>query len=358
MKIKNSYILILLLLALIACEDVYIADTDIIENVIVAEARIMIGNDENYIKLFKTNNFNDFDKSFLKLAGASVTVFNSNNTEYNLPEETQGIFKVDFELNPEMQYKIKIEYQGNSYESTFESAPEVPEIDSLYGIDEIKIIDEGGINSVSDFRERRGVQLYADMENETENQYFRFSGRKVLQYTYLYDVMRMGEIIQETMFVWDSNYPQEAFNIAAPPEYSSVKSIAKHPVIFVERAPAMHLGNIFFGWIVIMHQYGLSESAYNYYNDLNNQLNADGKIFDPLYVQARNNLKCTNDPSQLILGNFEVSSVKERRYYVKYNPTEKKYLIKPIPYFYYIPEDGKKPLIPPDFWEYESKDYP
>ena len=70
-----------------------------------------------------------------------------------------------------------------------------------------------------------------------------------------------------------------------------------------------YLGNRFQGWIVIMYQYGLSESAYYYYKDLNNQLQAEGKIFDPLYVQPESNLKCVNNPEQLILGNFEISSV-------------------------------------------------
>jgi hypothetical protein len=87
-------------------------------------------------------------------------------------------------------------------------------------------------------------------------------------------------------------------------------------------------------------------------------LGSDGKLFDPIYVQARSNLKCTGDSKQLILGNFEISAYKEHRFFVKYISEKEGYLIKPIPYFYQIPQFGEQLSNKPDFWEYPNKQYP
>jgi hypothetical protein len=196
-----------------------------------------------------------------------------------------------------------------------------------------------------------GVQLYADIQNKNELQHYRFSARKTYQYTFPVEVMQMGELVIETMFAWKTVYPQGAYNIAAPPEYSSSVDIKKHPLFFIERSAGVTLEQLFSGWIIFLHQYSLSKSTYDFYNDLNNQLDADGRLFDPLYVQARNNLTCTNNPEQIILGNFEITSTVERRYYIRYISDELGYMIKPINHFYDIPVEGEQITVPPDFWE-------
>ena len=112
------------------------------------------------------------------------------------------------------------------------------------------------------------------------------------------------------------------------------------------------------GYIFILYQYALSETASRYYNDLNNQLGSEGHIFDPMYVQARNNLECVTTPGKVILGNFEITAMKERRYFVKYLSKDLGFVLKEIPYFYNIPGDGDVRDYPPDFWESESKTYP
>lgn len=340
------------------CENIYSPDIEPRENVIVADARIVYGQEENFIRLYNSLGFSENNAGYPSIDGATVSITDSNNSEYQLTEEKKGIFRVNFSLSPELKYKIKIVYQENIYESGFEPVLEVPEIDSIYGLTEVKVIREGGENKVADFRERIGLQLYADMENTTNLYHFRFTARKTYQYIYPVEVLMFGELMEETMYAWKTMFPQGTFNIAAPPGYSSSVYIKKHPLFFMEKSAGITLGQSFTGWILYLYQYSLSKSAYDFYKDLNNQLNADGKLFDPLYVQARNNLKCINNPKQVILGNFEITTRKERRYYIRFISEEKGYLIKPIPYFYDIPLEGEQLGNPPDFWETPSKIYP
>jgi len=111
----------------------------------------------------------------------------------------------------------------------------------------------------------------------------------------------------------------------------------------------------FIGWILYVYQYSISENAHNFYKDVNSVLEADGRLFDPLYVQTRNNLKCISNPEKLILGNFEISSPREYRFYVWYLSEELGYLVKPIPYFYDIPLEGESVEAYPEFWEFPGK---
>lgn len=337
------------------CEDIYSPDIDSVENVMVADARIVYGKTDNVIRLYESRGFNESGMNYPGISGAAVSIISSDGNEEKISETGDGIFPLHFDLNPELEYKLKISYRGDVYESLFEPVPKVPAVDTVYGFPERKIVKISGNNNVNDFREKVGVQLYTDIKNEKESPYFRFTSRKILQYSYQVDV---GEGVFEPMYGWYSYYPQELFNIAAPPEYSGSTEIVKQALYYLEQKMTRDLTHNFEGWILILYQYGLSKTAYNYYKDLNNQLNADGRLFDPVYVQARNNLKCIGNSKQIILGNFEISTVSETRYFVKFIGKDEGYRIKPIPYFYDISEEGEQLTNQPDFWEYASKNYP
>lgn len=348
---------VLLVIALTGCEQIYTPEIESRESVIVADARIVAGKTDNFIRLYESRGFNDESNKYPNIVGAQVYIIDSNDNTIKLTESANGIFPVQLNLNPDSEYKIRIEYSGNSYESSYEPVPEIPDLDTVYGIAGTKIIQQSGDNNVNDFKEVAGIQLYADILHKSELPFYKFTARKVLQYTY---PVLDEELIWQTMYVWLSTYPGDLYNIAAPPEYSTSTDILKHPLFFMEQSvkASVDSGYYFAGWILILNQYGLSESGYNYYDDLNSQLGSEGRLFDPLYVQARNNLKCINDSKQLILGNFEISSYKEHRYFVQFVSHNTGYVIKPIPYFYEIPLSGQQMTYPPDFWEYNGKQYP
>jgi hypothetical protein len=346
---------VLLVMAFSSCEKIYLPNVDKREGVIVADARIVVGNDDNYIRLYKSIGYNETYRGYPAVTNAMVYIVDNNGSEVQIHETEDGIYPVHLQLNTELSYKLKISHDGNNYESEFEPVPKVPEIDSVYGFQEVRVSVEGGESSVDDFRYTLGLQAYCDINTETESPYYRFTARKVLQY-YFVEEFEFEETINH--YIWDSYYPTDIFNIAAPPEYTDEKSIEKHSLFFLNRSVYMEEDNYFAGWILILYQHGLSQSSYNYYKDLNNQLDSEGRLFDPMYVQPRNNLKCTNKPEQLILGNFEISTIKEYRYFIKYISDEKGYWVKPIPYFYEISKNDTILNNLPDFWEWGSKTYP
>lgn len=337
---------LLISLLLSACEEVYFPNIDEVESVIVAEARIEMGSNDNRIVLTQTQGFNDDSNQYAQVNGGKVTLIDDTGSEFKLPEIESGEFLVNVNIQKERQYQVRIEYDGNIFESEFEKVPGVPELDTVYGIPTTKILSEGGLSSSDDFREVEGVQLYADMKSTDTTSNYRFTGERVLE-TYWPEESLFAP---KDHFYWKKTVVADNFNIAAPPEYSNTKNIIKHPLYFVNKGTYLEEDHLLVGWILVVYQHSISESAYNYYNDLNAQLHADGRIFDPIYVQARNNFTCVNNKDELILGNFEISQKSETRYFVRYISDEAGYKIRELSDRSPIPWSGETLNITPPFW--------
>ncbi|WP_319482143.1 DUF4249 domain-containing protein [uncultured Draconibacterium sp.] len=341
----------LLFILLSGCEDVYRPDIDVVDNVLVADARISADEAVNYIHLYESVAYYDNAGSGPAVTNANVQLIDSNGNEHELPHYADGQYALNLSLNTDLQYKLKIEYQGEVYESSFERVPQKPSIDSIYGFSEVEMRQESGDNDVDNVDEIQGVRLYADINPGNEMPYYRFTARFVVEYTYWVEVSPFPPL-SEMMYGWRSAYPQGTFNIAAPPEYSTSEEIRKHPLHFLKNSVTLQEGYSFTGWIIILYQHRITESAYNYYDDLNSQLNSDGKIFDPLYVQARSNIKCISNTDQTILGNFEISASNETRYFLRYVSEDTGFILREIEESYEIPYSGEQLNDIPEFWQF------
>jgi len=166
---------------------------------------------------------------------AEVSLIDSDELKYSLPEVSEGTFKVNFPLHSAQKYRLRISYQGDIYESEFEPVPDVPELDSVYGFPETRILVQGGTDDVDDFRRNTGVMLYADIDNNGNSKYYRFNARKT--YQYVFNVLDPNpEVGELTIFAWDTFSPfQSTFNVAAPSEYSVSDDIKKHALYFMEK---------------------------------------------------------------------------------------------------------------------------
>ena len=343
----------LLFILLAACEDIYRPDIDEVDNVLVADARISADENINYINLYESVGYYENASTGPAVTTATVTLIDSNGEAHQLPHYSQGQYVLNLTIDPEKQYKLKIEYDGDVYESTFEQVPQKPSLDTVYGIEETLVQLAGGDNDVDNAREVEGVRLYADISSNEEMPYYRFTAQYVLQYTYPVESPGpFGSTLVETMYGWKNVFPQGLFNIASPPEYSATKEIKKHPLFFLANSRRDSIGHVFQGWIVILHQQGITESSHGYYDDLNKQLDSEGKIFDPLYVQARSNMECSTSTDRIILGNFEISSSNETRYFLRYISKTNGFILRPIYEFYEIPPSGEQLNIVPEFWQY------
>lgn len=349
LKLLKYLLMPLLLFA--ACESVYQPELDEVESVLAVEARLVYGKPPYQIILQKSAGFNSPD-NFEPYTNALVQLLDSRENGYLAVQTQPGVYQLTDALDSTEHYRLHIIAGGDTYLSGAETVPPAPEISAIYNEESEKWSQPGGETDVEEFKKMLGHQVYVDIDNNNSNRYFVFDARKIMQYQFPFDTVIGGVLTRQYKFGWKSIYPDDLFNIAGPNDYASELNIAKHPVEFFPYQSGRTVpGETEVGWIYIMHQYSISQSAWKYYNDLNSQLGADGKIFAPMYVQARSNLRCISDPKKVVLGNFEISRHREHRFFIRLEPRTGNHILRKITVFHDIPESGLKSLNPPWFWE-------
>lgn len=350
---KHLLYILLLITSIIACEEVYIPDLENVDDLLVVEAILISDKEQNYIYLYKSLNFNSELNSYPAVTKAKVKLIDDKGSVRNLTEVNNGTYRLDGLLDKNRSYYLSIINENDAYISEIQKVPVLPDIDSIYGGFDTKTSTSGAVNSEEDVVTKVGLQIFADISNSENLNHYRFYGRKIIEFLDFYDTIMYGEPMQMPIYGWRSYSPSGTFNIAGPPKYSAEKNIKKHRLEFFNQNYYEFIADTqsFNGWIYIIDQYGISEKAYNYYSDLNSQLEAKGKIFDPVYVQVQGNISCTTDPEKLVLGNFEIESHKEHRYFLKYYRNNDKFSIKKLTHFYDIPGSGYVKDNPPVFWE-------
>jgi hypothetical protein len=357
---KVLYIL-LLLIALISCEEAYHPDIEEVDNMLVVEAVLISTRVQNTIHIYRSHGFNSDDKTYPGVSGARVSLIDDKGYSTECFESGSGVYILNHNFQSDRNYHLSIEVDGNLYESGIQAVPPTPEVDSFYFTHETRISIKGDANSKDDLLEEYGIRILTDISEKSNISHYRFSGKKLIQYTDTYDTIIMAPPpVTLPIYIWRTMGLSGTFNIAGPPEYSASKNIIRHDLEFFESNYYKYIPDTlsFAGWIYFIYQYGINEDTYYYYKDLNSQLNAEGKIFDPVYVQVQGNIKCTSDPGQVVLGNFEISSFKEHRCFLTYYRNYDNTWFKEIPYFYDIPGSGDVKDIMPDFWERIFKTYP
>ncbi len=360
---KRLVHIIFILLTVVACEEIYNPVLDNVDNLLVVEAIFTSNKTTNNIYLYKTLGFSTELDSYSAVSGANVYLVDENQVKTSCYESVAGDYVLNLQLQQGAKYYLWIESENETYKSDWQEVPEDPVMDSIYADFENKTSTRGTANSTDNIVTERGIQVYADMNNSGKLNHYRFSARRVLQYFDYYDTIMppIPEPVKMPIYCWNSYYPTGIFNIAGPPEYSTANNITKHQLEFFEKEYNKYIADTmsFAGWIYYIYQYGINEDTYNYYSDLNSQLDSEGRIFDPVYIQAAGNISCTTTPDIVVLGNFEISSFAEKRYFLLYSKAKDTIIaLRNIPYFYNISERDAIKDIKPDFWETVTRDYP
>jgi hypothetical protein len=357
---KQVIYILILILTIVACEEIYNPKIDEVDNMLVVEAILRVDQQLNTINLYRSRGFNNTDESYPRVAGATVYLTDDDGGTLNFTEFTPGVYIINQYLDTDRMYTLNIDLNGEHYISEAQQVPAAPLLDSVYGEYATKVSVEGTANSSEDIVKEYGIQLQTDIMEQTDVNHYRFYGRKVIQYLDTYDTVIMGMPETRPIYIWKSVRPGGIFNIAGPPAYSTSRDIIKHPLEFFEQNYFKYMPDTmsFMGWIYIIDEFGINENSYNFYTDLNRQLGTEGRIFDPVYVQLEGNLHCESDPDKIVLGNFEITSYSESRYYLFWYKGRDEFNLKKINYFYDIPSRGYVKDDKPEFWENMSKTYP
>ena len=214
---KHLIYIFLIIATVIACEKVYVADLDDVEDLLVVEAIFVTDNEVNNVYLYKTLNFNSEENAYPAVTGATVRLIDDLGESSLLSEEEEGTYSYTGPLDTERTYYLQIEIDDDIYQSEIQTVPESPDLDSVYGGFDYKTTTSGAVDSDEDVVTNYGLQVYTDINNSGKLYHYKFEGKRIIQYYDFYDTIMDGEETTLTIYGWKTYTPSGTYNIAGPP---------------------------------------------------------------------------------------------------------------------------------------------
>jgi hypothetical protein len=243
-----------------------------------------------------------------------------------------------FTAKPGDSYVLRIETnEGDVYESTPQKMETEFEPDSVYAINDYQEYISR-FNQV--LRKLTGARILLNIDGrKAELPGFRIDVELFKLYTYSLFIPPPG--IDPPMYIfycWQLDNRMKEVILASPTGKSS-DSIENQSIYFVDnltytegivywpgslQADITSVGiptgerkvyNIS-GRLMYIDLYSLNDDAYMYYQKIEDQITAEGKLFDPISVRMEGNIKCISDPDKSAFGFFEVSALNNTAYKV------------------------------------------
>jgi hypothetical protein len=349
-NMRRMIILVAIILGIItSCKELYDPKIDTVGTRLVVDGLITDEAKSYSIKLTKALPFNNNGDMnvYTSVSKAKVTVSDDCGYTYHFIEiDSGGVYMSDpaeFIGVPGRSYTLSIKTIDNK---EYRSAPQLllpnnfnVTVSADFGSRDQLVEDGSGtfIKTTMD-----GVNILYDIENIDTLTRFRFGHKTYKQYV---------ETGKTTIRCWGLMPDYDLVNITD--NYNtSTKNIEKHNVCFIPNAKN---GSIIIegtDYVVIVSkfitkiiQYRLNDESYQFYKNVNTLITATNKIFDPITLQVKGNIKCISDNNDEVLGFFEASSAVVSYYALNPGSKELQFIKS-----YEPPHDFGCPTTPPDFW--------
>lgn len=342
----------LIVLTFAGCEKIYTPKIDSMPPQLVVESHVTNDPSQNFVRLTMTTDFYNSVPAE-KVVGAKVSLVQVKGPTIKGVENGIGSFTFSDTPIPGKSYLLRIQYNNNSYESNQVLMPLPPKIDTLYTpavINKSYMTDAYGKPQLV---ENPGRNVCIDAPISPGSEYYRFNYRAVLQW--VYNPPATFGPPPPSWYGWTSVSEISTFNLAGPKNFSESSQIKNHPILFLSYNGQNYLDSIQqvpSGWIVIIDEYGITKESYDFHEKLNQQFTAEGSLFDPVNTQVYGNIHCTNDPTKIALGFFDLNSYRQYRYYLNLSNIDKYGVQRRLSTYSAIPDKGYLIGYRPSFWEY------
>lgn len=335
-----------------SCEEYYTPELDSTESMLVVESVFTNDASKNFVKLTKTKDFYSSDPDEV-ITNANVDLIESGSNATPAKQQSNGYFTFSKVAVPGKTYTLRIYYGDQTYESAPVVMPPIPSIDSLYTahrVEKTYSTDSYGVpftveNLVRDVR--------VDVPLSPQLKYFRFTWRAVLEWIYIPPMNPFKPA--PPYYGWKSEYDTGDFNIAGQGDYTGTSDVKNHTVLSLAYDTQQYLDSAkqdFYGWIVMVDQYGITKDSYNFYEALDKQFSAEGNLFDPVLAQIPTNISCKTDKTKKVVGFFNVNSYRQHRYFIRTGSAFAQEAVqKKINRYPDITDSGYLVGVYPSFWE-------
>jgi hypothetical protein len=312
-KIRKPLILSLLFATLITCIDPFNPNLKGTTSILIVDALLTNENRSYAFKLSWTSQ-NQNTKPVMA-AGATVSLSDKEGAITNLTEVTPGVYKSDslqFLGRIGNSYVLKIKTtDGNEYESDTCTMSPVQPIDNIYFNKDQEFINNG--SEILD-----GIRIFIDSENEGDGKYVRwvyeewwkFSVPEPKRFEYINkDDIRQVEQIKQVCYAYNGSDEISIKSTA----FAGTNRIVKQPILFVASDQSDRL---LVRYYVEIKQLSLSKTEFEFWDHMR-EINEGGvDIFEKQPFSVPSNIHNKGNPSELVLGYFQVSAVEPISIYI------------------------------------------
>jgi|GEM_PF-1311550 len=341
-RLRAVFLILTILTCFItSCSKVYDPHVDTAGKVLVVNGIITNKTDGYHVGLTYAMPFNSDEKGS-PASSASVYVTDDLGNSYKFDERNKGDYVSDslqFTGQTGHTYRLHITTtDGTEYESDPQKI--LPEVspDNVYAqFDTKEILDDNTGLKVN----THGADILIDISNQSDTiPRFRIASNLVMQYYYYETIRVIRDRYIFEFYCWQTIDANPNVDLTGG-EYS-VNSAS------VKKFPACFLDDNFYVWAIIydclvnladttgsaiedgyqsydikhrilyLNTYTLNSETYLYYKSLDEQMQSEGKLFDPVASQLTGNIKCITDPEKKAIGFFEASAVSHLAYIVDF----------------------------------------
>jgi hypothetical protein len=274
------------------------------QNHLVVEGFIN-ANGPTRIKLSRTVPLNEKQSLRPELTARVWVEAEGNTSPFVVPHNGAGLYvSAALPINASKRYRLRIiTADSKEYLSSFVPVKMTPVIDSI-----------------SWKQENGGVQIYANTHDPANNtRYYQWDFEETWEInsaffaSYLYDngTIRPSRPTDPPVYYCWKYASSNAILIGSSAKLEADK-IYELPLHFINRQ-AERLG---IRYSILVRQYALEKSAYEFFEQMKKNTESLGTIFDPQPSAIKGNIQCINDAAAPVIGYISASTASEKRIFI------------------------------------------
>jgi hypothetical protein len=304
MTLRNSILTVIALIFSIGCKDKYVSPYNAPATGYLVVEGYISGNTRTRFTLGRTVPLPG-DSTPPPETGAKVQVEGSDNSLWPLHEDSAGAYSDSFALNPQLQYRLRIETaKGETYLSDFAPFKTTPPIDSI---------------SWSNGPD--GVVIYANTHDPANaTRYYQWNWDQIYEYSsaeyseYEFYPSNGGVFIRP-----DSDQINHCWKTSSSTSIlvSTSTKLAQDVISLypIKMIPPNDI-QISILYSILVRQYALTEDGYNFLTLMQKNTESLGSIFDAQPSQITGNIHSLTHPTEQVIGWVSAGTVTNQRIYI------------------------------------------
>lgn len=308
MKFKAIIYLLLLFTSAGCIEEYHAKGIEELSNLLVVEGTITEGT--MTIKLSRSVGLYGDASDSEQVSNAIVSVESDKGKIYSTISATGGIYNINIDqLDSETKYRLKIRIGDEEYESTYSKPILTPDIDKIFWT---KDSNKGVVNICVT---TRGTNDQSRYYNWSYSENWEITAKFYSNFMYdendgiiLYDEVTGPYNLK--YHCWNSNKSNQ-FILGSSDKLSENVITEKKLVVTIpsdERFSVLYY--------IKVYQNMLSKEAYDYFTNLQKNIESTGSIFSPIPSEMRGNIFCITNPDIPVIGYVDVSVVKTKEVFI------------------------------------------